>query len=203
MIGCSYSGLRAAISHSRYPETFLAAYAASAPVELTVDHDTFFEQIYQKLADRGHTNCTADLHAITIYIDHRLAVPSTALAIKQQFLGVGAETNSNGDFTLAIYGPIYGHFQSQGLDRGNSSLASFCDYLEWDHTINSSAGPEGLASKLGVELLIDRFASWPDLLPTVNKNFGVNCAGLNQSLPVSCDLGAPETDRDTISWEWQ
>lgn len=203
MIGCSYSGLRAAISRSRYPDTFLAAYAASPPVELIVDHNNFFEPIYQKLMDRGRSNCAADLHKLSNHIDQQLADPTTALKIKQRFLGVGSEANSNGDFTLAIYGPIYGHFQSQGLGRGDDSLASFCDYLEWDHTFNSTAGPEGLASKLGTELLVDRFASWPNLLPTINKNFGVNCAGLNESLPASCDLGAPETDPGAISWEWQ
>lgn len=203
MVGCSYSGLRAAISRARYPETFLAAYAASAPVQLTIDHNRFFEQIYQKLVDRGHSNCTADLHAVSNYIDSQLADPGTAPTIKQRFLGTGAEGNSNGDFTLAIYGPIYGHFQSQGLGRGNKSLASFCDYLEWDHTLNSPAGPEGLAPKFGIEFLVDRFASWPSLLSTINKNWKVNCAGLNKSLPVSCDLGAPETDPRSISWKWQ
>lgn len=202
IIGCSYSGLRAAISRDRYPETFLAAYAASAPVQLRVDHNTFFEPIYQKLFDRGYQNCTTDLHAIVEYIDQQLVDPRHASFIKQQFLGPGAEANSNGDFTMAIFN-VYAHFQSRGLGGGAHGLGAFCDYLEWDHISMSPAGPEGLVSKFGVELLVDRFASWPGLVATVNRNFDTECVGPNEQLAASCELGRTESDPTAISWEWQ
>jgi serine carboxypeptidase S28 len=202
IVGCSYSGARAAISRSRYPDTFFAAYAASAPVQFQVELDTFFDPVYHKMVAKGYGNCTQDLHAAMKYVDLQLSDSQNVSSTKQRFLGPGAESNNNGDFTLAIAN-IYSSFQSHGITGGTHSLASLCDYLERDPISNRTAGLNGLVSHYGVQFVAERLASWPDLLPIVNGHFNTNCRGMNESIPPSCDLAQPASAVAGISWTWQ
>jgi hypothetical protein len=43
----------------------------------------------------------------------------------------------------------------------------------------------------------------PSLRLLFNLNFGINCKGLNETLPTSCELGRPIATPDAISWTWQ
>lgn len=68
-IGGSYSGVRGASLRVRNPETFYAAWASSAPVQNVVDQWQYYAQ-----AERGvPRNCSADLTAVTRYVDGVLA----------------------------------------------------------------------------------------------------------------------------------
>jgi Serine carboxypeptidase S28 len=211
MIGCSYSGVRAALSRQMYPETFYAAYASSAPVEARVTFSSYFDQVYHGMVDYGYGNCSHDLHDIMEYIDLQLSSgDDTASAIKELFLGpgIGAQSNSNGDFALAL-AFIYTSFQSQGMAKrenngaGAISLAALCDYLEMDPQAHTPAPDEGLAPIWGTKYLTERLASWPPLLKSINRDFKTNCRLLDDSLPASCDLSqVRESDPMMIAWSW-
>jgi Serine carboxypeptidase S28 len=187
---------------AHHTETFFAAYAASAPVQFQVELDTFFDPVYRKMVDKGYGNCTQDLHAAMKYVDLQLSDSQNVSSIKQRFLGPGAESNNNGDFTIAIAN-IYSSFQSYGITGGKPSLASLCDYLERDPISNLTAGPDGLVSHHGAQFVAERLASWSDLLPVINNHFGTNCRGVNESIPLSCDLAQPALAVAGISWTWQ
>jgi len=202
MVGCSYSGLRAAVSRSRYPGTFFAAYAASAPVQLQVNLDTFLDSIYHKLIDEQYTNCTRDLHTIMLHIDDQLSHTETASAIKQSLLGAGAEENGNGDFALAIAN-IYSYFQSYGIDGGAHSLASLCDYLEAPSTQKQALRGTGLTTDQAASTLIERLASWPGLVKIVNDHFNTSCRVADAGVRAECELGKTASDSGGISWTWQ
>jgi Serine carboxypeptidase S28 len=211
MIGCSYSGMRAALSRQTYPETFFAAYASSAPVEARVNFSTFFDQVYRGIEEYGYGNCTVDLHNISSYIDLQLISGNDAASdIKELFLGsgLGARDTSNGDFALAL-AFTFRAFQSRGMGSGDSkefgpvSLAALCDYLETDPQIQSPAPGLGLASVRGDKSMTERFASWPPLLKSINRDFKTNCGMLDDSLPASCDLEqSRESDPAIIAWSW-
>lgn len=202
MVGGSYSGMRAAFSRDQYPDTFFAAYASSAPVEARIDMSAYWDQVYRGMVAYGYGNCTKDLQAAYAYIDSQLANNETAAAIKQLFLGEGAEHNSNGDFTSALRA-IYGTFQSYGMRVGSYGLGAFCDYLETDPDTKRVAGPDGLAPVKGNKAMAERFASWGKLPALVNSYAQTNCKGLDTSRPQSCELGGPSSDPTVISWTWQ
>ena len=203
MIGGSYSGSRAAFTRNEYPEIIYAAYASSAPLHAQVNMSVYYDQIYRGMVANGYSNCIRDVQAALEYIDDQLSNNETAAAVKQLFFGLGAETNSNGDFTLAL-GGIYGFFQGYGTEGpAEGSVHSFCTYLETDPITHNVAGPNGLASVHGNKFTADRFASWAVFTSLVNMNYGTNCKGLNHTLPTSCDLGRPITEPDNIAWAWQ
>jgi hypothetical protein len=211
MIGCSYSGVRAALSRQVYPETFYAAYASSAPVEARVNFSSYFDQVFRGMVNYGYGNCSRDLHEIINYIDFQLSSgDDTATAIKELFLGsgLGPQNSSNGDFALAL-AFIYISFQSQGMTKRESKgagaipLAALCDYLETDPQVQTSAPEGGLAPIWGPKYLTERFASWPPLLKYINRDFKTNCRSLDDSLPPSCDLSQTrESNPMMIAWSW-
>lgn len=211
MIGCSYSGVRAALSRQMYPETFFAAYASSAPVEARVDFRSYFDLVYRGMENYGYGNCSRDLHEIINYIDLQLSSRSDKVtAIKELFLGpgLGAQNNHNGDFALAL-AFIYTSFQSQGMTKRESkgvgaiSLAALCDYLETDPQAQAPAPDVGLAPTWGSKYLTERLASWPPLLKSINRDFKTNCRLLDSSLRPSCDLSQKrESDPMMIAWSW-
>ena len=203
MIGGSYSGMRAAFTRNEYPDTIFASLASSAPVQARVNMSMYFDQVYDSMVAHGRLNCTRDVKAALEYIDGELGKNTTsAAAIKRQFFGVGAENNSNGDFTTALAG-IYGYFQGYGLGGGDGSLGDFCDHLETDPETLAPAGPQGFAPFRGSEYVAQRFAAWPIFLELVNFNYDTNCAGLDPTQPLSCVLNPKATDPDNISWNWQ
>jgi hypothetical protein len=211
MIGCSYSGVRAALSRQMYPETFYASYASSAPVEARVNFTSYFDVVYRGMVNYGYGNCSRDLHEIMSYIDLQLSSRNdNATAIKELFLGpgLGAQNNSNGDFVLAL-AFIYTSFQSQGMTRRESkgagaiSLAVLCDYLESDTQAQMPAPEKGLSTTWGPRHMTERLASWSPLLESINRDFKTNCRSLNSSLRPSCDLSRTrESDPMVIAWSW-
>lgn len=202
MVGGSYSGMRAAFSRDKYPDTFFAAFASSAPVEARIDMSAYFDQVYRGMVAYGYGNCTKDIQAVNSYIDSQLSNNQTAAAVKQLFLGKGAEQNSNGDFTLVLTS-IYDIFQGYGMGGGESGLGAFCDYLETDPDTNRVAGPDGLAPLKGNKMMAERAASWPWLVSLVNSYADTNCKGVDKDRPLSCELGNRASDVATISWTWQ
>ncbi|KAI2707434.1 hypothetical protein CBS147332_7088 [Penicillium roqueforti] len=203
MVGGSYSGMRAAFTRHLYPDTIYASYASSAPVEARIDMSVYFDQVYDGMVAYGHSNCTSDIKAALEYIDEELSKSkSSAAAIKRKFFGEGAEKNSNGDFTAALT-IIYYYYQSYGMEGGLGSLGSFCEHMETDPKTSAAAPPHGFAPSRGKKYAAERYASWPPFTQLVNMNLNTNCKKLEASDPLVCDLGAPSTDPDTISWTWQ
>ncbi|KAJ5594618.1 uncharacterized protein N7459_000826 [Penicillium hispanicum] len=203
MVGGSYSGMRAAFTRNEYPDTIFASFASSAPVEARVNMSMYFDQVYAGMVANGRLNCTRDIKAALQYIDSELGKnASSAAAIKRQFFGDGAETNSNGDFTAALAG-IYGYFQAYGLGGGEGSLGDLCDHLEMDAETLAPAGAQGFAPSRGKKYVAQRFASWPIFVELINFNYNTNCAQLDETQPLSCVLNPKATDPDAISWAWQ
>lgn len=203
MAGGSYSGMRSAFTRDKYPNTIFASWASSAPVEAKVDMSIYFEQVYAGMVSNGYSNCTKDIKAALEYIDAELSKNhSSAAAIKKLVFGEGAEKNSNGDFTAALVG-LYGFFQAEGVGGGEGSLGDFCNYLETDPVTHMTAGPRGFAPYRGKEYVGRRLASWPAWAELANLNYNTNCGGLDDSLPLSCELNPKFTDVTNISWLWQ
>jgi len=71
----------------------------------------YWDHLYRGLGAVGFKNCTNDIVAVIKYIDDQLSRENTAAAIKKQYLGVGAENNSNEGFAGALK-LIYGSWQS-------------------------------------------------------------------------------------------
>lgn len=114
-IGGSYPGTRAALVRKKYPETIFASFSSSAPVQAQIDMSAYFDQIYRGLNALGFKNCTNDIVAAIKYIDDQLSKADTAAAIKKQYLGVGAENNSNEGFA-DVLGFIYYSWQSYEVE---------------------------------------------------------------------------------------
>ncbi|KAJ5834206.1 Peptidase S28 [Penicillium robsamsonii] len=203
MVGGSYAGMRSAFTRQLYPDTIYAAFASSAPVEARIDMSVYFDQVYDGMVANGHLNCTRDIKAALEYIDWQLSKSkASAAAIKRKFFGEGAEKNSNKDFSAALQ-TIYWLFQSYGLGGGKGSLDSFCEHMEIDPETSTAAPPHGFAPTRGNKYAAERYASWPVFTQLTNNYFETNCRKLETSEPLVCDLSAPSTDPDTISWTWQ
>ncbi|RMJ24301.1 serine peptidase, family S28 [Aspergillus sp. HF37] len=186
MIGGSYAGIRAAFTRNDYPETIYAAYASSAPVHAQVDMGVYYDQVYRGMIANGYANCVKYIQAALEYIDGQLASNETAAKIKQLFFGVGAETNSNGDFTVAL--AVF--TISAAISRLVPKLTARPAPTVWRRLMEKSLSQSD-------------FASWPIFTPLVNLNFGTNCKGLNETIPTSCELGRSIATPDAISWAWQ
>ncbi|KAJ5514934.1 Peptidase S28 [Penicillium fimorum] len=203
MVGGSYAGMRSAFTRHLYPDTIYAAFASSAPVEARIDMSVYFDQVYDGMVANGRLNCTRDIKAALEYIDRQLSKnKASAAAIKRKFLGEGAEKNSNKDFSSALQ-VIYYLFQSYGLSSGRVSLDSFCEHMETDPETSAPAPPHGFAPTRGNKYAADRYASWPAFTELANNNFETNCRKLDDSEPLVCNLSAPSSDPDVISWTWQ
>ncbi|KAI9838252.1 MAG: hypothetical protein M1819_005519 [Sarea resinae] len=201
-VGGSYPGLRAAYSRHFYPDTFYAAWADSAPVEAQVNMSIYWEQVWRGMNANGWGNCTNDLQSAYSYIDAQLANPNTSAALKVQYLGQGADNNTNGDFTAAL-SEVLGTWQSYGVEGGNISIRAFCDYLETDPSTGETAPAQGWGASKGGKYVSDRWSTWPAMVDIANGAAPTNCKGQDASQPLACDLGAPDSDGDSISWTWQ
>ncbi|EER27718.1 hypothetical protein D8B26_006179 [Coccidioides posadasii str. Silveira] len=196
MVGGSYPGMRAAFSRLKYPDTIFAAFSSSAPAQARIDMSVYYEQVYRGLVAYGYGNCTRDVNAAYRYIDAQLANPSTAAQIKRQFLGPGAEQNSNGDFTAVL---LYNWATWQSFGA-NGPAGQFCNWLETDQ-YGRVAPAEGWAPSRGARSVVDRWAAWPGLSRAINSIFETNCNCPEETC--SCDLSAPPADPLAISWSWQ
>ena len=101
-LGASYPGVRAALVRQKYPETIFASLSSSAPVHAQIDYSVFWDHVYRGLSAVGFKNCTNDIVAVIKYIDDQLSKEDTAAAIKKQYLGAGAEGNSNEGFAYVL-----------------------------------------------------------------------------------------------------
>jgi len=131
MVGGSYPAVRAAIMRDRYPNTIFAAFASSAPNEAKIDMSAYWEPVVRGMRRYGFGNCTRDVIAAISYIDKQLDKPATAKKLKRQFLGWGAEGQSNGDFGTAL-SYVFTTWQSYGIEGSPYSIRKFCDWIETD-----------------------------------------------------------------------
>ena len=100
--GGSYPGMRAAFIRDRYPDTILASFASSAPVQAAVDMSFYFDPVYDGMIKYGWGNCTKDIMAGIKAIDDLLEIPAEAAKLKLQFFGRGADKSSNAGFADAL-----------------------------------------------------------------------------------------------------
>src|SRR5947207_1270072 len=207
-IGGSYAGMRAAFVRNMYPDTIFASYASSAPVEARIDMSIYYEQVWRGMNAYGWCNCTKDIKAALNEMDAQMRNPFSSAALKQKFLGHGAEKNSNEGFADALIYPFY-EWQSYGVEGGAFGLRSFCDWLETDPATNQTSNADGWASTKGAQFAIDRWASWPSWTKAVNTYTPTNCTGpsgnssINSTQPVDCNLDGAFTDPASVSWTWQ
>lgn len=96
-VGASYSGLRAALLRVRNPEVVFASWASSAPVQSQINMASYYEAIERALP----RNCSADLVAVTKYVDGVLMGNDTTeqIAIKRA-LYVAGLSGPGGNTTL-------------------------------------------------------------------------------------------------------
>lgn len=111
-LGGSYPGIRGAQLRVRNPETFYATWASSPPTETAVDMWTCYAK-----AERSMTrNCSADLTAITRYVDSVLA-------------------NGTQDEVISVKRQLWSAIQASPSDRNPSVSAEEVEGLD-----NPSAG---------------------------------------------------------------
>ncbi|KAF2840992.1 hypothetical protein M501DRAFT_930408 [Patellaria atrata CBS 101060] len=203
-IGGSYPGMRAAFMRKFYPETIFASYASSAPVQASTDMSFYFEPVYRGLNHYGWGNCTSDIKAAIKYIDRAMLSPRKAAAIKRQFLGRGAENNSNAVFADAL-STIFWYWQSYGVEY---LLRDFCDHIATDPKTGKTSPAQGWAPSKGPEFVLQQWATWRDFATNVNDFLETNCEGqtrpdVNPALLPDCDLNRQFTDPASIAWTWQ
>lgn len=151
-LGGSYPGIRGAQLRVRNPETFFATWASSPPTEAAVDMWTYYAQ-----AERSMTrNCSADLTAITRYVDGVLAngTDDEVKSLKRQLLtaiqaspsdpnpAVSAEDVEeldNASVGSLLLAPL-NFYQYFGFQR---SVLPFCDLLETQNRTNVSTTDNG------------------------------------------------------------
>jgi hypothetical protein len=209
-IGGSYPGIRAAFVRHTYPETIHASYAASAPVQASVDMSFYFEPIWQGMNANGLGNCSADVHAAIQEFDKIMEDDNQSAALKERFLGKGGSQNQNSGFADAL-STIFWTWQSYGADGGRTGLSSFCNWISTDPDTQTTSGASGWAATKGVQFTIDRWVTWPNWIETVNNNMATKCLGpygtadRNTTVKATstCDMGSITQDVDMISWMWQ
>jgi hypothetical protein len=201
-IGGSYPAMRAAFIRDKYPETIYAGYASSAPVEASINQAFYFDPVYRGMNKYGFGNCTQDIKAAIKYMDKIMDTDrSAAAALKEQFLGKGAASNSHATFADALT-TIFYMWQSYGIDGGAGSLRNFCNWIETDKATGKLAGADGWAKSKGAKYVVDRWATWPTFVPSVNSYLETSCSG-KANVMGTCDLNRRFTDPASISWTWQ
>lgn len=151
-LGGSYPGIRGAQLRVRNPETFYATWASSPPTEAAVDMWTYYAQ-----AERSMTrNCSADLTAITRYVDRVLTngTQDEVTSVKRQLLSAIQASPSDPrpsvsaedveDFDNASVGSLLltplNFYQYFGFQR---SVLPFCNVWETQNRTNVSTTDNG------------------------------------------------------------
>ncbi|KAG8898767.1 hypothetical protein FRB99_007177 [Tulasnella sp. 403] len=141
-MGCSYPGLLAAYTQEKYPDTFAASWASSAPVEAQGD----FWQYYEPIEEGMPKNCSSDAALVVKTVDQTL-LNGTAEAKAELKKSFGLESLRDDDFGYAISAPI-GDWQEMLAGSYNASgedlFFRWCDAMEKfpNGTVNTS--PEGV-----------------------------------------------------------
>jgi hypothetical protein len=201
-VGGSYPGMRSAFMRNIYPDTIYASWASSAPVQASIDQSFYFEPVWQGMNAKGFGNCTKDIQAAVRYMDKIMDTDKRGAAkLKQQFLGLGAEKNSDATFADAL-STIFSVWQSYGIEGGASGLRRFCDYIETDPETKKLAPKEGWSKSKGAKWTVNRWATYAPFVPNVNGYLETNCSG-QLNVTGDCDLNLQFTDPASISWTWQ
>jgi hypothetical protein len=204
MVGCSYSGTRAAFSRAKYPETFFAAFAESTVVQLEIEVDGYGTELHRSLVDHGYANCSTDLHSLLEYVDNQLDHAESSVSIKEQYFGAGAASISNKDFATAILS-LFMYFKGWGIKDGKPSIVAICDYLEHIPAVYATTPAAASADFHDPRSISDRLASWPDFLTHVNKVYKTSCNRTGASVLNNCSLSeeSPYNHAGAKSWLWQ
>ncbi|KAF1943831.1 hypothetical protein EJ02DRAFT_421030 [Clathrospora elynae] len=201
-VGGSYPGMRAAFVRNKYPDTIYASYAASAPVQASVDQSFYFDPVWRGMIAKGFGNCSQDIQAAVRYMDKIMDTDQRGAAkLKEQFLGLGAANNSHATFADAL-SSIFNTWQSYGIEGGSMGLRRFCDWIETDPESKALAPKEGWAKSKGASFTVGRWATWPLFAGNVNSYLDTNCSG-KQNVTGDCDLDRRSEDPASISWTWQ
>jgi hypothetical protein len=177
-VGGSYPGVRAALSRLTYPNTFHAAWAASAPVEARTNFWSYWYPVIAGMHAQGKGGCLDDVQAAIRKIDAYLDNPETAKMIKQKFFPKPNATAGMTNEEFGVQFTFWYDFQGRGA-RGENWI---CNALETDPQTNATAPAEGWAPTKGVDWVIDRL----------------------QAVGGPWVRGRPKvTSFDDISWEWQ
>lgn len=156
-VGGSYPGMRAAFIREIYPETIFASYAASAPVQASVDMSFYWEPVWQGMRAAGFVNCSNDIHSAILSMDKTMEDPSQSLALKQMFLGEEiANSTTNEDFAYTLAQSL-GNWQGGGVNGG---LGALCNHLSTDPITNMTSDEKGWAHVKGANYTIQRWASF-------------------------------------------
>jgi hypothetical protein len=153
-VGASYPGVRAAMSREKYPETFHASWAASAPVQARADMSAYWSPIIPGMKAFGLGGCLADIQAANEHMEGLLANNATAAPLKSKFFGKDAATMSDHDFAYSLAAMFFS-WQSSLASGG---IGNFCDRLESDTQSNKTAPAEGWAPTRGAAYVVNRLA---------------------------------------------
>ncbi|KAF2265504.1 hypothetical protein CC78DRAFT_185923 [Lojkania enalia] len=200
-VGGSYPAMRAAFMRDKYPNTIFAGFASSAPTQAKTDMSVYFEPVWDGMNHYGWGNCTRDIQAAVRYMDRLMERPATAAKLKEQFLGLGAASNSNPTFADALV-VIFYLWQSYGVEGGKNSLRNFCDWIETDPATKKTAPAKGWAAIKGANYTVSRWAEYPYFTDMVNTYLETKCSG-DLTQKGNCDLNRKFTDPSSIAWTWQ
>lgn len=204
-IGGSYPGVRGALLRVRNPETIYAVWASSAPVQASVDMWQYYGQV-----ERGvPRNCSADLTAITRYVDGVLANETAAevAVLKRSLLEavlaspedpepvLGDEYLDGCDNVCIGYNLLlpFGNYQYTGP---KVQVEPFCDILETQNrtdvrTTDNGGLAKAIAPASGLALEFDVSTAWNAFLVAL-KETNYDAGSGSDDDPVS-----------TVSYAWQ
>ncbi|KAF2205504.1 peptidase S28 [Delitschia confertaspora ATCC 74209] len=200
-VGGSYPGMRAAFMREFYPNTIFASYASSAPTQAQNDMSVYFEPVWKGMNAYGFGNCTQDIQAAVRYMDKVMEKPSAAAKLKEQFLGLGAATNSNPTFGDAL-STVFWLWQSYGMEGGAYGLRQFCDWIETDPETNKTAPASGWAPTKGANFTVNRWAAYPRFTAMANDYLETECSG-SMTVQGKCNLDLRFSDPASVAWTWQ
>lgn len=197
-LGGSYPGIRGAQLRVRNPETFYATWASSPPTEAAVDMWTYYAQ-----AERSMTrNCSADLTAITRYVDRVLAngTQDEVTSVKRQLLSAiqaspsdprpsvsaeDVEELDNASVGSLLLTPL-NFYQYFGFQR---SVLPFCNVWETQNRTNVSTTDNGgtarsIAPASGLALEYNITIAWDAYLVALAEINFDEIVSVNPSDPV-------------------
>jgi Serine carboxypeptidase S28 len=155
-IGGSYPGMRAAFARNVYPETIFASYAASAPVQTSVDMSFYWDPMWQMMKSDGYANCSNDIHSAILAMDKMMEDPVQAQNLKVMFSGHEAANATNEDFAFSLAIGL-GYWQGDGIKGG---LDQLCDRISTDPITGKTSNDLGWAHVKGVNFTIHRWATY-------------------------------------------
>ncbi|TDL29923.1 peptidase S28 [Rickenella mellea] len=144
LMGGSYSGALTSWTMVNKPGIFWAGYASSAVVQAITPFWQYFDPIRQFMPQ----NCSADVQAVTAYVDQVLNGNSTtAITQLKSVFGLSGLSHSD-DFAGALRNNLW-EWQSLQPDSGTGgAFQAFCDKLEVKNGVSAPASGWGLNTAL-------------------------------------------------------